>query len=394
MMRHSRKRPGSLRALLGDERGASLALVALALVVLVGMAALAVDMGMLYTARGQAQRTADASALAGAVQKYVLKGDDAEARSAAEAYGLKNDILGDPVVIQDADVTFPQADKIRVWVNRSRARGNGVPTIFAKILGISSADVIVKAAAQAFQAKGADCVMPILLPDRYDENTSGGADAPDQFNYNTDDVYVPWDPAKTVEENLAAGATGYSDRDFGVPITIRAFQNPGTANPSWYYPFRQPGLQGASDYKAGIEGEFCDGPNAEDFNYTVGDVVDTEPGAMIGPTTSGFQDLIDQSPNDAWSDAKQCVINATRDPSGACVGSPRIRPVPLFDPRPPVDPGVSQVQITGFAFLWVEDVTGNKITGRFVRTSQDVIAGAPLGDGSGGTLGVVLRLVE
>ena len=48
------------------KRGAMLVLVAVSLGMLIGFAALAVDFGMLYDARSETQRAADAAALAGA----------------------------------------------------------------------------------------------------------------------------------------------------------------------------------------------------------------------------------------------------------------------------------------------------------------------------------------
>ena len=42
-----------------DQEGASLVLVAFSMVALLGMSALAIDVGMLYTAKGQAQNAAD-----------------------------------------------------------------------------------------------------------------------------------------------------------------------------------------------------------------------------------------------------------------------------------------------------------------------------------------------
>ncbi len=50
------------------ERGATLIYVALSLFVLMGMGALAIDLVTLYAARSEAQRAADAAALAGAKQ--------------------------------------------------------------------------------------------------------------------------------------------------------------------------------------------------------------------------------------------------------------------------------------------------------------------------------------
>ena len=49
-----------------QQRGQTILLVAFSLVVILGMAALAIDVVTLYTARSEAQRSADAAALAGA----------------------------------------------------------------------------------------------------------------------------------------------------------------------------------------------------------------------------------------------------------------------------------------------------------------------------------------
>ncbi|MBT8489049.1 MAG: hypothetical protein KJO65_09535, partial [Gemmatimonadetes bacterium] len=48
------------------ERGGTLVLMAVVSVAMLGLAALAVDVGMGFTAKGEAQRIADAAALAGA----------------------------------------------------------------------------------------------------------------------------------------------------------------------------------------------------------------------------------------------------------------------------------------------------------------------------------------
>ncbi len=56
----------TFRRTVGNRRGAALAIVAVSLVVILGMGALVVDMGMLMKQREDAQRAADAAALAGA----------------------------------------------------------------------------------------------------------------------------------------------------------------------------------------------------------------------------------------------------------------------------------------------------------------------------------------
>lgn len=49
-----------------NERGITIVLVAFSLLTLLGMAALAIDVSTLYMAHGEAERAADAAALAGA----------------------------------------------------------------------------------------------------------------------------------------------------------------------------------------------------------------------------------------------------------------------------------------------------------------------------------------
>jgi uncharacterized membrane protein len=48
------------------ERGVTIALVAISMVVIIGMAALSIDVGTLYQAKSEAQRSADAAALTAA----------------------------------------------------------------------------------------------------------------------------------------------------------------------------------------------------------------------------------------------------------------------------------------------------------------------------------------
>ena len=72
-----RTRPASR---LNSERGATLVHVAIALVSLMGIAAYAVDRGIVWISRGQAQNAADAGALAGAVARAFDDTDDPPGR--------------------------------------------------------------------------------------------------------------------------------------------------------------------------------------------------------------------------------------------------------------------------------------------------------------------------
>ncbi|MDP2529250.1 MAG: pilus assembly protein TadG-related protein, partial [Candidatus Palauibacterales bacterium] len=198
---------------LREERGASLAIVAVGMVVFLAGAAISVDLGMLFVAHGQAQRAADASALAGAGWLVTVPGDTTGARQAAIHYAARNDILGDSVVVRPGDVTFPENNKIRVWVYRTKSRNDPVPTIFARVLGVDVVDVAVKAAAKLWPAGAVDCVLPIMLPDRWEE--LGGN--PDFFDQGIDN-YIPW---LAPDGSVNSGYTGYSENDYGTQVVIR-----------------------------------------------------------------------------------------------------------------------------------------------------------------------------
>jgi len=85
MTRHNEK------GLLRDRRGAVAVWAALMLVMLVGVAALVIDMGYLWVLRDRLQSTADAAALAGASQLGI---DEASVKAEAVAYARKNLLPG------------------------------------------------------------------------------------------------------------------------------------------------------------------------------------------------------------------------------------------------------------------------------------------------------------
>ena len=103
-----------------NERGITIVLVAFSLLSLLGMAALAIDVSTLYVAHGEAQRAADAAALAGArmfassgytsassvlaagdiCQTSASPGADAAANRQAEATAAQNLVAGQPAAVQ------------------------------------------------------------------------------------------------------------------------------------------------------------------------------------------------------------------------------------------------------------------------------------------------------
>ncbi len=131
------------------ERGQALVIFALALVALLGMAALVLDVGSWFRAQRRLQAVADAAVLAGA---QALPYDAGTANALALDYANKN---GGPT----PTVTFPSSDTIDVSVEEQAAG------FFAKIFGLpfDSVTVGAHALAQARYVSQAFGVVPIVV---------------------------------------------------------------------------------------------------------------------------------------------------------------------------------------------------------------------------------------
>jgi len=131
------------------DRGQVLVLVALAMVVLLGMAALAIDVGFMYCTRNELQRSADAGALAGAVQftlpteNWNLLPTRNRAESSARDFVSRNPAASGPLVVDN--VLFPQDNQIRVDVSRN------VALFFSSIFGIQNRTITAYAVAISMQ---------------------------------------------------------------------------------------------------------------------------------------------------------------------------------------------------------------------------------------------------
>jgi hypothetical protein len=173
------------------ERGSTLFFVAASLVALLAISALAIDLGIYYIVRNEAQRAADAAALAGAkkfVESGFITGQIFEAmaadlaRTEAITVGGENLVGGEPALITDEDVSFdfsrPGNPLITVVVQRTEARGNPMPTFFARIMGFNTTNISGVATAEAY-APGGDgplvgvgCLKPWFLSNCDPERTS------------------------------------------------------------------------------------------------------------------------------------------------------------------------------------------------------------------------------
>jgi Flp pilus assembly protein TadG len=141
-----------VRLLAKGEKGASLVIVAIFMVILLGMVGLVIDGGRLYMERAVLQDAVDAAALAGAPELPISPNAVSEAENAASRNGVSTTDVDVVVTISNPDTT------IRVEATRN------VSFTFARLLGFTDSDVsahaIVKGAGSITAARG---VSPLAL---------------------------------------------------------------------------------------------------------------------------------------------------------------------------------------------------------------------------------------
>ena len=142
-------------------RGQVLVLVAIALFALMGFAALAVDVGYMYTVRHELQRCADAGALAGASAFNELAfpwspistdvGPQEAARRARD-YASRDMVATSPLdpAVGEVRVTFDPLLDNQVKVTTSR----NVTLFFVPIFGMNNTTIGASAVARAYYRAG------------------------------------------------------------------------------------------------------------------------------------------------------------------------------------------------------------------------------------------------
>ena len=208
-----------------NQRGQSMVLSVVFLTVLMGMAALVIDVGSWYRAHRAAQSTADASALAGA---QALP-DTTQATALANQYVSKNGGSG----TGGTAITFSrqdyETDTIQVTVTKPH------PGFFAKLFGLGSVNVKGQATARAWNVSSVRGVAPITVNYKHpllnctrgvhptcaptfgvpttltleDIHTSGGKDAAGSFGLINLDQNDPNPGANTLANWLLNGYPDY-----------------------------------------------------------------------------------------------------------------------------------------------------------------------------------------
>ncbi|MCH8912196.1 MAG: hypothetical protein IIA33_01385, partial [Planctomycetes bacterium] len=137
-------------------RGVAVVFTMVTFTLLIGFAALAIDVGYMYSVQAELQKAADASVLAGATQLH----DRPEVIDIAQAYAERN-YPNNGTILAESDIevgnwiqsssTFTAGaipnNAVRVLARRAKLNGNPVQMFFASIIGISRANLGARAVA-------------------------------------------------------------------------------------------------------------------------------------------------------------------------------------------------------------------------------------------------------
>jgi hypothetical protein len=352
---------------------------------------------MLLKARADAQRAAEAGALAGAsvfldvglTSFDYLSIGETRARDFAES----NSILNSPVVPSEVEslVVDPAQQTVRVKVRRAE-----VGTWFASALRIIADDstpvaVAAGATAAVTESGGANCVRPLMIPDLWsdptqDANNTGVEDNGEDWTYDPgQDPYTGFDP------HSGGPQTGYGSNarnampdmsgnnyvgDYGRQLSLVPAVSGVPAGPNDFqlWDFQSPGSDPPT-----LEERFseCD-PRTVEVGQNDYERMGTDPAEVL----DDLQGLMNQGdPTGAHWDQTSGTMQAG---TGDWRDSPRVIKVALFDPNQLASLGGSGAPVTfnNLGLFLLEGVSSTGVTGRFLYyvtgTNDEAVAGGSL----------------
>ncbi len=284
---------------LKNRRGVFVVLVAILSMVLMGAAALSIDISRIWTMRNELQTAADAGALAGAIQ-LTPPHDTFYVTDTATAFAQRNRVM----------YALPNVDSVQIgiWNDTTSAFTSGArpanavnivvshPTnnLFMAMFGIAAPRVKARAIAWAnAPVVEANCFKPWAIPYvtlMYRLNLARGISPANSFDNLT----------RAFDQTLDVGALNSmseADRTFDLKLGAGSFDDPvpGSTMPgnfqavmlprSWSAATQQrnpdgPPQSGGDPYRNAIRGPEC-------FSLGIGDSLTTEPGNKVGPTIQG-----------------------------------------------------------------------------------------------------------
>ena len=388
-----------------NERGYVLVVIAGVLVILLGFAALAVDVGIMYSAHTAAQRAADAGALSGAYT-FTLAASGASdtqledaATAAAKTAATKNTILGTFLTDAEIDVSFPNGVGYRlIEVDVTHT----IPTFFAGVLGSKLATVSVKAYAEASEHPTGDCcVKPWFIPNTILATTVAPLLDPcstcpatgDGTGYN---LVSFENPLGSDLFFVGANVLTYT-RNQTAPFRVKPGNPQNALGPGNFFAIQlsnDPNQSGGDVYRDNIS--YCPGCDNGTSAIHCGDSYSVKTGNMIGPTKQGVEVLLTDNP-DTWWGFDSNDLPTYNNANGPHISRQTVL-APVWDTCSTICVSGMKlsgtnvtIKVVGFAVLFISEIQGDDVLAYLVdvKPCYGSTPGAQTGP-----LAVPLRLVR
>jgi len=354
---------------ISGQQGSVSVVLALAVVALIGFAALTVDLSYLHFKRASLQKAADAAAMAGAASLLSHRGDLTAIQNITLEIARAN--LSDDdepmAAVTGQDVDFfvngnlqGDADALEVSIVRLNERANPVKLFFGSVVGTDKTELGATARASIVFLCSSQCVKPFIVPTKF--NWDDLADAPGSKYYGNGELDIESQP-----EMDSVDVLGFNQSDVGTQITLKYGDPKDTIVPSHYSAVDFPPVNkgapvtGASEYKLNIAG--CEGSNR--VLLELDDELYLEPGNMVGPTESGLDQLVAQDPFAYWDETDKSIKGSDYDNP---LDSPRVSIIAFYDPRFPPVSGRNTLKVYQLGAVFVENVgSKGEIKARFIN---------------------------
>jgi len=421
------------------ERGVTLVMMALMMFLALGMSALVVDYGMIKASKAEAQRAVDAAALAGASAFLISDptvDKEAEAEARAREYAKKHAVhriaITDPQIA--VDLSLP--DTITVTYT-----GPQMALWFAHAIGIPTMAINASARAHAFETSNASCVMPVALPDLWQNNDWGeGTDEPEELGEPdgiwsyldgviADNGWMDPGTGNTVERELweydlgvdlydddddgqgdwgygtdARNGLGGSDpflnkiNDYGRQMMLMNLSSKdGTVSSNYYaWGYTENDANSGSVLHDKIADPSCEiATIGTEYPASAGN------GATAGQISPAWDTRIGHDPDASWNDVTNEVENSDysdRDRDGL-PDSPRVVIVALYNPHEEMTgPSDNTLQFNNFAKVWVDErppgCSGASCKAAIMGRFLGFVGGRGGGGGSTGSLIKTIQLIQ
>jgi hypothetical protein len=325
----------------------------LSLLVLLGFAALAIDVGYLFSVHGDLQRSADAGALAGA---YVFHDghwpDPVQGKAITRAtdFATRDPVGAAPLPAGAVTVTFPAINRIQVDVQDT------VNLFFAGVIGSPTVTLTASATAEAVRVgQNVECLKPLAVPLPYVDRNNN-----DRRDNSNETVSYDCGPG-----TLCQGTRLLDPRHLRIvdDSSINASEVRQNSGRLFALDMCGSGGVGSFTYQNWIQSrctETCSGGNP--FVADIGSRIRLRNNQSSSPTRAGLQSLINGDNNGATFDTDlpdYPELPTSNDYNeDNWINSPRVVRVILYDPSVVAGPSQTDTRIPvwGFAGFWINRV--------------------------------------